>query len=36
VGDFSTAHGAWQTGVTAADQVLAARKNAARIVSASV
>ncbi len=36
VGDFSTAHGAWQTGVTAADQVLAARKNAARILSASV
>ena len=36
VNDFSTAHGAWQTGVTAADQVLAARKNAARVPSVSV
>jgi monoamine oxidase len=36
VGDFSTAHGAWQTGVTAADQVLAARKSPVRIQSASV
>lgn len=36
VGDFSTAHGAWQTGVTAADQVLVARKNAARIPSTGV
>jgi monoamine oxidase len=35
VGDFSTAHGAWQTGITAADQVLVARKNAA-LPSASV
>jgi monoamine oxidase len=31
VSDFSTAHGAWQTGVTAADQVIAARRNVARV-----
>ena len=36
IGVFSTAHGAWQTGVTAADQVLAARKNVARLPSANV
>jgi monoamine oxidase len=36
IGDFSTAHGAWQTGVMAADQVLAARKSEALVKSASV
>ncbi len=36
VNDFSTAHGAWQTGVTAANQVLAARKNSTRVQSARV
>ncbi len=36
VSDFSTAHGAWQTGVAAADQVIAARKNASRALSARV
>ena len=36
VDDFSTAHGAWQTGVTAANQVLAARKNSTRVQSARV
>jgi len=36
VSDFSTVHGAWQTGVMAADQVLAARKNVTRLPSASV
>ncbi|MDR3420909.1 MAG: NAD(P)/FAD-dependent oxidoreductase [Xanthobacteraceae bacterium] len=31
--DFSTAHGAWQSGVTAADQVIAARRKAANLIS---
>jgi monoamine oxidase len=31
--DFSTAHGAWQSGVTAADQVIAARKKAANLAA---
>ena len=36
VGDFSTAHGAWQTGITAANQVMAARTNASHVPSATV
>jgi monoamine oxidase len=31
--DFSTAHGAWQTGVAAADQVIAARRKTANLIS---
>jgi monoamine oxidase len=31
--DFSTAHGAWQSGVTAADQVIATRKKAANVIA---
>jgi monoamine oxidase len=31
--DFSTAHGAWQTGITAADQVIAARKKVASLIA---
>jgi monoamine oxidase len=31
--DFSTAHGAWHTGIIAADQVMAVRKNAANLIS---
>lgn len=34
VSDFSTAHGAWQTGVAAAERVIAARKKASRALSA--
>ena len=36
IGDFSTAHGAWQTGITAANQVMAARTNASHVPSATV
>lgn len=36
VGDFSTAHGAWQTGITAANQVMVARTNASHVPSATV
>jgi monoamine oxidase len=30
-GDFSTAHGGWETGVTAAEQVLHARNSTHRV-----
>jgi monoamine oxidase len=31
--DFSTAHGAWHTGMVAAEQVIAVRRNAANLIS---
>jgi monoamine oxidase len=36
VSDFSTAHGAWHTGVTAAEQVIAVRRNPSTVPSPGV